>query len=147
MLSRYSPSTGKKCLKRNPPRLPSGMLSVSPICGRYSALPSLAFELPTARFAMKRADGTARLLRAVVDRLTTEARLGDDSGVLKVTFFGQPWLAKQVHVGSRIVVSGKVESYMGMRSMASPKWEPFSEDELLDAVQAALKWNTKSSMD
>ena len=60
-----------------------------------------------------------------------ELRIGDESGVLKISFFGQPWLAKQLHVGSKIVVSGKIESYMGMRQMASPKWEPFTDDDLV----------------
>ena len=60
-----------------------------------------------------------------------EIRVGDESGVLKVSFFNQPWVAKQLHVGSRIVLSGKVDSYMGMRQMAGPKWEPFSNEEMV----------------
>ncbi|KAB8142645.1 ATP-dependent DNA helicase RecG [Chloroflexia bacterium SDU3-3] len=58
-----------------------------------------------------------------------ELRVGDDSGDLKVTFFGQPWLTKQIHEGDWLVLSGKVDSYMGMRQMNAPKWEPYSEDE------------------
>lgn len=58
-----------------------------------------------------------------------ELRVGDDSGDLKVTFFGQPWLTKQIHEGDWLVLSGKVDSYMGMRQMNAPKWEPYTEDE------------------
>lgn len=60
-----------------------------------------------------------------------ELRVGDETGDLKVTFFGQPWLTKQLSVGTRIVLSGKVETYMGQRQMNTPKWEPHTEDELV----------------
>ncbi len=60
-----------------------------------------------------------------------ELRVGDDSGVLKVSFFGQAWLTKQIREGQRLVLSGKVDLYMGMRQMSSPKWEPYTEDELV----------------
>ena len=59
--------------------------------------------------------------------------LSDDSGVLQVSFFGQIWLTKQLHAGQRIVVSGKVGGYNGQMQMASPKWEPYREDELTHA--------------
>ncbi|MBC8159694.1 MAG: ATP-dependent DNA helicase RecG [Roseiflexaceae bacterium] len=60
-----------------------------------------------------------------------ELRVGDESGVLKVTFFNQPWIVKQLQLGTRIVLSGKVDNYMGLRQMAGPKWEPFTNDELV----------------
>lgn len=58
-----------------------------------------------------------------------ELRVGDDSGMMKISFFNQPWLARQIQVGQRIVLSGKIENYMGMRQMSGPKWEPYTEDE------------------
>ena len=60
-----------------------------------------------------------------------EVLVGDDSGNLKVVFFRQPWLAKQFTIGTRIVLSGKVDSFQGLRQMTGPDWEPYSDDELI----------------
>jgi ATP-dependent DNA helicase RecG len=60
-----------------------------------------------------------------------EVLVSDESGSLKVVFFRQPWLAKQLHVGTRLVLSGKIESFQGLRQMNSPDWEPYSDDELI----------------
>ncbi len=60
-----------------------------------------------------------------------EVLVGDDSGNLKVVFFRQPWLAKQFTIGARIVLSGKVDSFQGLRQMTGPDWEPYSDDELI----------------
>jgi ATP-dependent DNA helicase RecG len=64
-----------------------------------------------------------------------EVLLRDESGTLKVVFFGSSWLLKQFPVGRKIVVSGQVTSdtgyHHGMLQMTRPDWEPYSEDELL----------------
>jgi ATP-dependent DNA helicase RecG len=60
-----------------------------------------------------------------------EVLVGDESGSLKVVFFRQPWLAKQFHPGTRIVLSGKVDTFQGLRQMTGPTWEPYTEDELV----------------
>ncbi len=60
-----------------------------------------------------------------------EVLLQDESGSLKIVFFGNQWLAKQFSVGRKIVVSGKIKSYQGLRQMSSPDWEPFGDEELL----------------
>ncbi len=59
--------------------------------------------------------------------------LNDNTGVLQVSFFGQKWLAQQMRIGQRIVVSGKVGGYNGRLTMTSPKWEPYREDALTHA--------------
>ncbi|NOK60740.1 MAG: ATP-dependent DNA helicase RecG [Chloroflexi bacterium AL-W] len=58
-----------------------------------------------------------------------EVVVGDDSGTLKVVFFRQPWLAKQFAIGTKIVLSGKVDSYQGLRQLSGPDWEPYTDDE------------------
>ena len=60
-----------------------------------------------------------------------EVQVRDQSGDMSVTFFGNYWLAQQFKPGRKIVLSGKVTLYQGIRQMTSPKWEPFAEDELL----------------
>ncbi len=59
--------------------------------------------------------------------------INDDTGALRISFFGQQWLAKQLFVGQRIVVSGKVTGFNGQLQMSSPKWEPHREDALTHA--------------
>ncbi len=60
-----------------------------------------------------------------------DVQLADESGILKVVFFGSQWLLKQFPPGRQIVVSGKVTLRQGVRQMSSPDWEPYSEDELI----------------
>jgi ATP-dependent DNA helicase RecG len=43
-------------------------------------------------------------------RPLVEATVADDSGVMKVTFFNQPWLAQRYPPGTRLVLHGKFEA-------------------------------------
>ena len=45
--------------------------------------------------------------------IVTEVMLVDDSGVLRVSFFKQPWIAKQLKPGDRLAVMGKAEVAYG----------------------------------
>ncbi|HEU5012192.1 MAG TPA: ATP-dependent DNA helicase RecG [Roseiflexaceae bacterium] len=58
-----------------------------------------------------------------------EVQVSDETGSIKVVFFRQPWLAKQFVVGRMVVLSGKIDSYQGLRQMTGPDWEPYSDDE------------------
>jgi ATP-dependent DNA helicase RecG len=61
-----------------------------------------------------------------------EIKVGDESGILRITFFGaRQWLLNQLPVGRKIVVSGKVTLYQGVRQMSNPSWEPYAVDELV----------------
>ncbi len=62
-----------------------------------------------------------------------EVTVGDETSYLKVVFFRQPWLAKQLPVGMQIVLSGKVDAFQGLRQMTGPDWQPYTEDELIHA--------------
>lgn len=57
--------------------------------------------------------------------------VGDETGTLKVVFFRQPWLAQRFTVGTKVVLSGKIGIYDGLRQMASPEWQPFTDDDLI----------------
>lgn len=59
-----------------------------------------------------------------------EAVLSDGSGALRVTWFNQPWIARRLHSGAHISVSGKVEQYLGRLVMNSPEWEPLEQQQL-----------------
>ena len=58
-----------------------------------------------------------------------EVQISDETGSIKAVFFRQPWLARQFVVGRMVVLSGKIDSYQGLRQMSGPDWEPYSADE------------------
>jgi len=60
----------------------------------------------------------------------TEAILSDGTGALRLTWFNQPWLANRIPSGTQIVLSGKIDMYLGRLVMNSPDWE-FMEQEHL----------------
>ncbi|QWT17128.1 ATP-dependent DNA helicase RecG [Collinsella sp. zg1085] len=53
----------------------------------------------------------------------TEVFLVDETGVLQCAFFKQPWLAKQLKVGDRLAVMGKLEFAFGFKQMSAPHME------------------------
>ena len=55
--------------------------------------------------------------------IVTEVFLVDASGVLKIAFFKQPWIAREFAVGDRVAVIGKVEFAYGFKQMTSPQYE------------------------
>ena len=77
--------------------------------------------------------GTVCTIVATVDRIVqkqprprmqvTEVSLVDETGVLQVAFFRQPWIAQQLKQGDRLAVMGKVEFAYGFKQMASPHFE------------------------
>ncbi len=59
---------------------------------------------------------------------STEATIGDSTGMMQCVWFNQPWVAKQLPVNAEIVVSGRVGEYQGRPKFDSPEWEIWSED-------------------
>jgi ATP-dependent DNA helicase RecG len=60
----------------------------------------------------------------------TEAVVGDGSGALRVTWFNQPWIGKRLRNGMQVVLSGKVEQYLGRLVMNSPEVEQLEQQNL-----------------
>lgn len=58
----------------------------------------------------------------------TELHLVDETGVLKVAFFRQPWLARELHAGDRLALMGAVEFSYGFKQMSSPHYEKLDKD-------------------
>jgi len=54
----------------------------------------------------------------------TTAILSDATGTIQATWFNQPYLTRQLRPGRKIVLSGKVEEYLGRLTFRSPEWEP-----------------------
>jgi ATP-dependent DNA helicase RecG len=60
----------------------------------------------------------------------TEAVVADGTGFLRITWFNKPWLSKQLRSGQNIVLSGKIEIYLGRLVMNSPEWESLEQEHL-----------------
>jgi ATP-dependent DNA helicase RecG len=54
--------------------------------------------------------------------------LSDGTDTVQATWFNQPFLVKRLKPGKRIVISGKVDQYLGHLTFSSPVWEPLDED-------------------
>ncbi|MGA9533962.1 MAG: ATP-dependent DNA helicase RecG [Anaerolineales bacterium] len=60
----------------------------------------------------------------------TEAVVSDGTGNLRVTWFNQPWIARQLKPGQPVVLSSKVDQYLGHLVMNNPEWEPLETEQL-----------------
>jgi len=60
----------------------------------------------------------------------TESIVNDGTGSVQATWFNQPWLAAQLPAGMPIVLSGKVEMFLGRLVFNSPEWEPLEIEPL-----------------
>ena len=59
-----------------------------------------------------------------------EAILSDGTGVLRLSWFNQPWMANRLKEGISISVSGKIEQYLGRLVMNNPDFEPVEAESL-----------------
>ncbi len=73
-------------------------------------------------------DAGARQTRGGASVFT--ATLSDETGFIEVVWFNQPYLAQRIKPGMMIVVSGRVDEYMGRLQLASPEWEPLQQEQL-----------------
>lgn len=63
-------------------------------------------------------------------RKLVEAVVGDGTGSLRVTWFNQPWIAERLRPDRTVVLSGKVDQYLGHLTMNNPEWEPIERQQL-----------------
>ena len=59
-----------------------------------------------------------------------EAVVSDGSGALRVSWWNQPWIGKRLQEGTPIVLSGKLDQYLGRLTMNNPEWEPLEQQNL-----------------
>ncbi len=57
-----------------------------------------------------------------------KAVLSDGTGSVEATWFNQPYLADRIKAGQQIVISGKVDEYLGRLCFSSPEWELLEKD-------------------
>ena len=63
-------------------------------------------------------------------RQLVEVIVSDGSGALRLNWFNQPWIAKSLKKDTQVVLSGKIDQYMGRLVMNSPEWEPLESENL-----------------
>ena len=54
--------------------------------------------------------------------------LSDTTGMLELSFFNQPWLAEKFTPGKQIVVSGRVDQYLGRLTLVPDEWEELDQE-------------------
>ena len=59
----------------------------------------------------------------------TELELTDGTGTITATFFRQPWLTKQLDVGTVALFAGEVGEFRGRLQFTHPMFEPLEDDE------------------
>ncbi len=64
-------------------------------------------------------------------RRSTEAIVGDETGNVRVVWFNNPYLAKQLATNKQIVLSGRVGVFGGRHVFESPEWEFVEDKELI----------------
>lgn len=70
----------------------------------------------------------ARTIRG--GRQITEAVVSDGTGFLRINWFNNGWLAAKFPIGTQVVLSGKIDQYMGRLTMTNPEVEPIEADHL-----------------
>ncbi|MCL0047423.1 ATP-dependent DNA helicase RecG, partial [Thermodesulfovibrionales bacterium] len=64
-------------------------------------------------------------------RRGTEAIVGDETGNVRVVWFNNPYLAKQLTTNKQVVLSGRVSLFSGRHVFESPEWELVEDKELI----------------
>ncbi len=59
-----------------------------------------------------------------------EALVSDGTGALRATWFNQPWVAKRLHNGMQVALSGKIDQYLGRLVINNPELEPLEQQQL-----------------
>ena len=63
-------------------------------------------------------------------QVMVRATINDGTGAVQATWFNQPWLTEKLHAGMQVVISGKVEQFLGRPVFNSPQWEPLEIEPL-----------------
>lgn len=68
--------------------------------------------------------------RAKSRRKIVRSIIGDGTGTIECTWFNQPWLANKLKAGTAMMISGKVDRYLGRLTFQSPEWELVDKEQL-----------------
>ncbi len=65
------------------------------------------------------------------NRRSTEAIVGDETGNVRVVWFNNPYIVKQLSTNQQIVLSGRLSIYKDQPVFESPEWEVLEDKELI----------------
>jgi ATP-dependent DNA helicase RecG len=68
--------------------------------------------------------------RRARDQVMVQSIIADGTGQVQATWFNQQWLAEKLPAGMQIVLSGKVEQFLGRPVFNNPDWEPLELEPL-----------------
>lgn len=68
--------------------------------------------------------------RTRTDKYLFHATISDNTGMMELTWFNRHDLESRIRPGMQIVVSGKVDEYLGRLTMNAPDWEPVERKSL-----------------
>jgi ATP-dependent DNA helicase RecG len=71
-----------------------------------------------------------RARRTRTNQIIVQSIISDGTANIQATWFNQKWLADKLKAGMQIVLSGKVDQYLGRLVFNSPEWEPLDMDPL-----------------
>lgn len=71
-----------------------------------------------------------RARRSANNQVVVQTTINDGSGAVQATWFNQPWLTGKLKAGMQVVLSGKVEQFLGRPIFNSPEWEPLEMEPL-----------------
>jgi ATP-dependent DNA helicase RecG len=63
-------------------------------------------------------------------RKVVRSIIGDGTATIQCTWFNQPWLADKLKTGVAVMISGKVDQYLGRLTFTSPEWELVEKEQL-----------------
>jgi ATP-dependent DNA helicase RecG len=65
------------------------------------------------------------------NRRSTEAIVGDETGNVRVVWFNNPYIVKQLSTNQQIVISGRLSIFKDQLVFESPEWEVLEDKELI----------------
>jgi ATP-dependent DNA helicase RecG len=69
-------------------------------------------------------------VRQVRNNKIVQSTITDGTGKIQATWFNQPWLVGKLRAGMQIVVSGKVDQFLGRPVFQNPDWEQLEMEPL-----------------
>ncbi len=71
-----------------------------------------------------------RARRTRMNQVLVQSLVNDGTGTIQATWYNQPWLTDQLPAGMQVVLSGKVDQYLGRLVFQGPEWEPLELEPL-----------------
>ncbi|MFN2110845.1 MAG: ATP-dependent DNA helicase RecG [Anaerolineae bacterium] len=99
----------------------------------YSTLKTINHLVYGERVSLLATVWDAGLRKTHGGRSLFHAVLSDNTGTIEVTWFNQSYLEGRIRAGMQILVSGKVDEYLGRLTMNSPNWEQVGRKDLTNA--------------